>query len=79
MSNATTPPLSFDSQREQNKDSSTKAKPDGNGNGKLVISSTINTKRADWDMFAEQDIDSNFDVCNTRIYVEQSSFLSSAF
>lgn len=31
----------------------TKAKADGNG---------TTTKRFDWDMFAEQDIDSNFDV-----------------
>lgn len=38
---------------KQNKDLSSKSKNEGNGNA---------TKRTDWDMFAEQDIDSNFDV-----------------
>lgn len=37
---------------KQHKDLSSKSKNDGNGA----------TKRTDWDMFAEQDIDSNFDV-----------------
>lgn len=38
---------------KQHKEISTKSKNEGNGNA---------TKRTDWDMFAEQDIDSNFDV-----------------
>lgn len=38
--------------KDKDKDLSSKSKNDGNGA----------TKRTDWDMFAEQDIDSNFDV-----------------
>lgn len=55
---STTPPLNVcldeekDKQHRDSKDNAAKPKNDGNGT----------TKRADWDMFAEQDIDSNFDV-----------------
>lgn len=49
-----TPPPSKDD--DDDKEQSTKAKTDGNGA----------TKRTDWDMFAEQDIDSNFDVRNEK-------------
>lgn len=52
---STTPPLnvSLDEEKDKTqKDNAAKIKNDGNGT----------TKRADWDMFAEQDIDSNFDV-----------------
>lgn len=55
---STTPPLntSFDPEKDkQHKENAAKTKNDGNGT----------TKRADWDMFAEQDIDSNFDVSST--------------
>lgn len=40
---------------KQHKDDKSKPKNDGNGATK---------QRTDWDMFAEQDIDSNFDVRN---------------
>lgn len=46
-------PENIDQEKDvQFKNSSIKSKTDGNGA----------TKRNDWDMFAEQDIDSNFDV-----------------
>lgn len=55
-----TRPATSDTDQEKDKDTdkqckenSTKSKNEGNGNA---------TKRTDWDMFAEQDIDSNFDV-----------------
>lgn len=43
--------------KQQHKDLSSKSKNDGNGA----------TKRTDWDMFAEQDIDSNFDVIKSQL------------
>lgn len=46
------PPTDFDEDKEINHKDLNKTKTDGNGA----------TKRMDWDMFAEQDIDSNFDV-----------------
>lgn len=54
----TTQSATSDTDQEKDKDkqfkeTSTKSKNEGNGNA---------TKRTDWDMFAEQDIDSNFDV-----------------
>lgn len=50
---------------KQHKDLSSKSKNDGNGA----------TKRTDWDMFAEQDIDSNFDVTksNNKLTTHASS------
>lgn len=52
---------------KQHKDLSSKSKTDGNGA----------TKRTDWDMFAEQDIDSNFDVIksNAKLTAASSRFV----
>lgn len=51
---------------KQQKELSFKSKNDGNGA----------TKRTDWDMFAEQDIDSNFDVNNPCVLTSRVSFMS---
>lgn len=54
---SSSPPMDSEQKRDkQHKDQSSKSKTDGNGA----------TKRNDWDMFAEQDIDSNFDVNWTK-------------
>lgn len=53
----------------QHKAISTKSKNEGNGNA---------TKRTDWDMFAEQDIDSNFDVNQKFIKLFSESFSNRA-
>lgn len=56
LKKSTTPPppltTDLDEDKDRNYKDSNKTKTDGNGA----------TKRMDWDMFAEQDIDSNFDV-----------------
>lgn len=46
------PPVDLDEGKDRDHKDLNKSKTDGNGA----------TKRTDWDMFAEQDIDSNFDV-----------------
>lgn len=52
ISSTTTKNTADQEKDKQHKDDKSKSKNDGNGA----------TKRTDWDMFAEQDIDSNFDV-----------------
>lgn len=55
---STTPPPQDDLDQEHDKHKDPfKSKTDGNGAN----------KRTDWDMFAEQDIDSNFDVRNIQL------------
>lgn len=73
-----TPPLP-----EQREDDTDQMKTDGNGkiNSNAPITTTI-TKRGDWDMFAEQDIDSNFDVrsyFNNFIHINQKQNINIAF
>lgn len=35
--------------------------------------STVKEKRNEWDMFADQDVDSNFDVSRRLVNVEQAT------
>lgn len=37
------------------------------------------TKRSDWDMFAEQDIDSNFDVSHFFLNMNRSTFVNNLY
>lgn len=63
LKKSTTPQQTTDLDEDKDKDEDrdhkdlNKSKTDGNGA----------TKRTDWDMFAEQDIDSNFDVSLTQL------------
>lgn len=61
LKKSTTPPPLTDLNEAKDRDRKDldKSKADGNGA----------TKRTDWDMFAEQDIDSNFDVSFMQLLI----------